>query len=288
MSEMKAIGPECTLGEGIIWHPELSCLFWFDIPAGRLYSSNAFGGGLVHWDFGEPASACGWIDSDTLLVATASGLRRFVISTGEHELIAEIESSDSLTRSNDGRVSFDGSFWIGTMDNELRTGSGSYYRYKSGEVTRLLPDISVPNATCFSPDKQYAYLCDTPRQIIWRWRLDSDGSPIDDYEVHIDLRSDDLRPDGAVCDSEGFLWNAHWGSWQVCRYAPDGSLDRVIRLPVSQPTCPCFGGDNLDILFVTSARERLSESQLERQPDAGRVLCIDVDVIGLPENRFIM
>ena len=115
--------------------------------------------------------------------------------------------------------------------------------------------------------------------------MDENGHPVGERQVHINLREENLNPDGAVCDAEGFLWNAQWGAAQVARYAPDGSLDRVIELPVSQPTCPAFGGPDLKTMFITSAKEGLSEEQLEAQPDAGNVLAIELDVEGLPEHR---
>jgi len=91
-------------------------------------------------------------------------------------------------------------------------------------------------------------------------------------------------PDGAVVDSAGYLWNAQWGGGKVVRYAPDGSIDRVITVPVSQPSCPAFGGKDLKTLYITSAREGLSAEQLAKEPLAGGVFSIDVDVPGLPEN----
>ena len=118
--------------------------------------------------------------------------------------------------------------------------------------------------------------------------LDGSGNPLSERVVHINLRDQNLNPDGAVCDAEGYLWNAQWGAWRIARYAPDGSLDRVIELPVSQPTCPAFGGADLKTLFITSATDGLSEKELKNQPDAGKIMVFDLDVKGLPEHRAIV
>lgn len=282
---MRIIEPSCNLGEGPLWHPERERLYWFDIPLGRLHVCNHLGGQHHQWDFGEPASAAGWIDRETLLVATASGLQRFDIATGKWTTVIDLESDNPVTRSNDGRIGPDGSFWIGTMALDGSAREGAFYRYHNGHMDCLASQISIPNATCFSPDGTTAYLADTRKQIIWNWPLNENGHPVGERQIHINLREQDINPDGAVCDSEGYLWNAQWGAWRIARYAPDGSLDRVIELPVSQPTCPAFGGPDLKTLFITSAKEGLDDKDLDKQPDAGKIMAVDLDVAGLPENR---
>lgn len=288
MIDITPFGPNCTLGEGPLWHPVRERLYWFDIVNGKMYSANEFGGQMRQWNFGEPASAAGWLDRETLVIATASGLQKFDIHSGQWETLADLEADNPVTRSNDGRVGPDGSLWIGTMGRALEKEAGAYYRFRRGKVMPLFDKVSIPNATCFSPDGKIAYLADTRLQVIWKWALDASGNPTGDKEVHINLRDDNLNPDGAVCDAEGYLWNAQWGSSRLARYAPDGTLDSVIDLPVSQPTCPAFGGEDLKTLFITSASENLSEDALEAQPDAGRCFMMKVDVPGLAEHQLVL
>lgn len=284
MMAYKTIGPTCVLGEGPLWHPQIMQLFWFDIPNCRLYACDELGAATGEWSFDEPASAAGWVDDKTLLVATASGLNKFNISWGQLTPIVKIEATNPLTRSNDGRTGPDGSFWIGTMALDQTIGAGAYYRHTQGGLNQLFDKVSIPNATCFSPDGGTAYLSDTRKRIIWRWPLDKSGAPIGDREVHIDLRDQGLNPDGAVCDSEGYLWNAQWGASRLARYAPDGSLERVVELPVSQPTCPAFGGKDLKTLFVTSATEGLSQKELDKNPESGKIIFFSSEVSGMPEH----
>ena len=283
MTEFSSFGPTCSLGEGPLWHPERQQLFWFDIPAGILYCANEHGGQRCEWNFGEAASAAGWNDQSTLIVATASGLQKFDIEAGTWETLAPLEADNDVTRSNDGRIGPDGSFWIGTMGYNLEPAAGAYYRYKDGVVTQLFDRVTVPNATCFSPDGETAYLSDTRKQYVWKWALDKNGSPVGEKEIYLNLRDEGLNPDGAVCDAEGYLWNAQWGASRLARYAPDGSLDKIIEMPVSQPTCPCFGGSDLKTLYITSARENLSADDLAAQPLAGQILSLRVDVPGIRE-----
>jgi L-arabinonolactonase len=93
-------------------------------------------------------------------------------------------------------------------------------------------------------------------------------------------------PDGSVIDAEGFLWNAQWGGAKLARYSPDGMVSSTFGLPVSQPTCLCFGGESFDWLFVSTATEGLSEAQLRKEPEAGNVLIYRTAFRGLPEDRF--
>lgn len=288
MQEFETIGPACRLGEGPLWHPTRKRLFWVDILNHKMFSCNAFGGQSRSWNFGEPVSEIGWVNHDTLMIATASGFQKFDLKSGSWETIAPLEANNPITRSNDGRVGPDGSFWVGTMGQKFENRAGSYYRYKNGKVTKLFGDVTVPNATCFSPDGKTAYFTDTRKRVIWRWALNADGDPHGEPQEHINMRDEGWFPDGAVCDSEGYMWNAHWGAWQIGRYAPDGSLDRIIKLPVSQPTCPAFGGEGLKTLYITSAKGGLSDEQLEKEPDAGKIIFLEIDVAGLPETAAII
>jgi sugar lactone lactonase YvrE len=93
-------------------------------------------------------------------------------------------------------------------------------------------------------------------------------------------------PDGSNVDAEGHVWNAHWGGGRVVRYAPDGSISGSIELPVSQPTCVAFGGKDLDILYITTAREHLDAAALAREPQAGHVFAYQLSIRGSVDSRY--
>ena len=106
-------------------------------------------------------------------------------------------------------------------------------------------------------------------------------------EVFIDMTAEGLHPDGSVVDAEGCLWNAQYGAGRVVRYTPDGAVDRIIEVPARRTTCPAFGGPDLRTLYITSARENMTPEQLAAEPLAGALFAVEVDVPGLPENRFV-
>lgn len=271
----------CELGEGAFWHPVRGQLFWCDIHGRRLLSRDA--GGKIEWRFSEKPSAMGWIDRETLLLATETGLRRFDIASGEHELLAPLEAEDRETRSNDGRADPSGGFWIGTMGKRAEPGRGAIWRYHRGAVERLYAGITIPNAICFSPDGALAYFADTSTRRIMAQPLDADGWPDGAPHLFVDLEPDGLNPDGAVVDAAGALWNAQWGAGRVARYLPDGRLDRTIAVGGRHASCPAFGGPELTRLFVTTAREGIE------RPDRaqGLTYAAETGIRGQAEHRVL-
>jgi sugar lactone lactonase YvrE len=278
------IDSRCQLGEGPFWHPLRNELFWFDINEHTMLSATASGSIVQTWTFDEAVSAAAVIDHERLAIATETGLKRIDLVSGRQELIVAIEADNSETRSNDSRVDRTGGFWVGTMKKEEDEPGGAVYRYRRGEITRILSDIKIPNAICFAPDGRTAYFSDTASKRILKCKTDPDtGLPIGDWTLFADVSNHRGYPDGAVTDAEGFVWNARWGGSCVVRHAPDGSIDRIVELPVSQVTCPAFGGPDYKTLFITSASKTLSPEQLAREPHAGSVFAIELDVAGLPE-----
>jgi len=102
--------------------------------------------------------------------------------------------------------------------------------------------------------------------------------------VFVDLTAEGANPDGAVVDSEGCLWNAHWDAGRVARYRPDGSFDRAIDLPAPRTTCPCLGGPELKTLFVTTGFGWMPPEKAAANPLSGAIFAVEVEVPGLPER----
>jgi len=276
---------KCQLGEGPIWHPGRQQLFFFDINEQTLFAIHANGEIADQWLFNETVAAAAIADDETLVLFSEFGLKGFQLATGGLARLTSIEADNPRTRSNDSRVHPSGAFWLGTMDNtEAEEAIGALYHYRKGVVTQLKSGVRVPNATCFSPDGRTAYWTDTPTKQILKVETDPQtGMPVGEWSVFADVSDGRGFPDGAVVDSEGFLWNAKWGGGCVVRHAPDGSIDRVIDVPVSQVTCPAFGGPELKTLFITTAAKNLSAEQLAAEKVAGGLFAIEVEVAGQAE-----
>ncbi|WP_147127231.1 SMP-30/gluconolactonase/LRE family protein [Shimia ponticola] len=272
----------CNLGEGPLWHPELQELFWFDIIGKTLHSK------AQSWTFGEHVSAAGWVDEDTLLVASETALFRFDLRTGNRTDICGLDADNPVTRSNDGRADPQGGFWIGTMGKNAEPNAGGIYRYYKGELRKLVSNITISNAICFAPDGETAYYTDTTDGRIMVWALGKDGWPEGEARVLVDLSSEDFGADGAVVDADGNLWNAQWGASRVACYGPDGGFIRAIYLPAKHVTCPAFGGPDLTTLFCTSATQGLAPPVIDNDPVQGQTFQTENVAKGQKEHQVIL
>lgn len=272
----------CELGEGPLWHPERAQLYWFDILGKQLMTRR--GETTQSWQFDEHCSAAGWVDRDTLLMASETGLWRFSLKTGARDLVAPLEADNSVTRSNDGRADPWGGFWIGSMGKDAQKYAGAIHRYYKGELRTLFTGITVSNAICFAPDRSCAYYTDTHSRRVMRQELDAnDGWPVGDPLIFLDLREDGLNPDGAVIDAAGNMWVAQWGASRVAAYSPQGAFLKSVDIGAQQASCPAFGGPNFSTLYVTSAAVGLDAGGCE-----GMTFIAENVGKGLPEYQVIL
>jgi sugar lactone lactonase YvrE len=168
-------------------------------------------------------------------------------------------------------------------------GAGGIYLLFRGELRRLYAPVTIPNAISFAPDRSCAYFADTPTRRVWRQPLaQEEGWPERDPVIFLDLEGEGLRPDGAVVDSDGCLWNAQYGAGRIARYAPDGQLLSTVNLPAANTTCPSFGGPGLSTLYITFALQGLSARQRAAQQQAGMTFAIDCPVAGQAEHRVLL
>lgn len=275
-----------VLGESVIWHPAEEVLYWVDVRAPALYRLERSGqvttlplpglaGGVV------PRRAGG------IAIALQDGFYTLDTRTGAATLLIDPEPDKPENRINDGRCDRAGRFWAGTMHVTIREPRGSLYRLDPDHtVRRMLGDITVPNSICFAPDERTMYLADTYRDVIHAYDFSAADGAISNPRVFADTTADAGHPDGSCVDVDGCVWNAQVRGGKVVRYTPDGRVDRVIPLPVTQPTCCCFGGPGLATLYVTSARQRLAPEALAREPLAGGLFAVNPGVQGLPEADY--
>lgn len=277
----------CELGEGPLWHPGRKALFWFDILGKRLFAKE--GGEDRHWDFDSHFSATGWVDRDTLLLASEEALWRFDIASGARTEICALEADNTITRSNDGRADPWGGFWIGSMGKSAEPQAGGIYRYFKGTLRQVVPDITVSNTICFAPDRSCAYYSDTVTQKVMCQPLNAaDGWPIGAPSVFLDLTDTRLFPDGAVTDAAGNIWIAMWGSACVICFDTKGQELHRIKVAAKQPTCPAFGGPDLRDLYVTSAHVGLSDKARAEYPLNGATFVMKDVAQGLPEPQVTL
>lgn len=269
----------CNLGEGVFWHPARGQLFWFDITAGWMLSQDATG--ARGWSFDGQVSAAGWIDAGTLMVAASGALLRFDIETGQTETLSSLDCAGGQLRPNDGRADPQGGFWIGTMGLAAEAQAGAIWRWYRGEMRRVHDQITIPNGISFTPDGGHVCFTDTPRRIVFRQRLDTDGWPLGEPEPWLDLRSEGLNPDGAVIDAAGRFWLAEWGAGRVAAYDPVGHFLGAVAVAAPHASCPGFGGLDLSALHITTARQGMDAAGLAAAPQAGMTFVADLSAYGI-------
>jgi sugar lactone lactonase YvrE len=200
-------------------------------------------------------------------------------------MAAPLERGAARLRFNDGRTDRQGRFWAGTMvEGGGSEPLGRLYRLdRKGRVTRQPYPVFISNALCTSPDGSHLYFADSRRRTIFVYDLDRISGILSNRRRFVEPPPGAF-PDGANVD---FVWNAHRGAGRIVRYAPDGCIDRTVEVPASQPSCIAFGGPEMNLLFVTSARDGLKDDILLRQPSAGNLFVYRTDITGLPDADFI-
>jgi L-arabinonolactonase len=283
MTPLHRLDVENILGEGILWDARTQTAVWTDIQSSRFWQWQP-GSSPESFALPQRLGSIALTDNPgTHLGAFEQGFARFTPSTGAFAMLAPVSADHPHLRLNDGRVDRSGTFWAGSMAEARGTPLGSLWRFDGGaRATPFFGDIKIPNSLCWSRDGTKMYFADSPRQTIWRYAFDAARGPVGQPAVFA-TTTGERYPDGSCIDSEDHLWNAQWGSGEVVRYRPDGSIDRRIELPVSQPSCPAFGGPDLNLLMVTTARDGLTPETLAEQPLAGSLFVYQTDVTGLPE-----
>lgn len=267
----------CELGEGPTFDPETNIAWWFDITGCKLFEHRFDAGQTIAHDLPRMASVVAKIDRNRQLLAMENGLYIRTIETGSLVLRQPLEADNNITRSNDGRTHPSGTLWIGTMGKNAEKYAGAIYWYDGRELKTLFPNVTIPNAICFSEDGTTGYFTDTAGGKMMRVDVDpANGLPISDPDIFIDHRGNEGGLDGAIVDRDGTVWNARWGASTVDAYAPeDGRLIRSIALPASQVSCPAFCGAKGQNMIVTSAWQGQTADQRKDDPCGGQTFLID-------------
>lgn len=275
------------LGESPCWVAERGLLYWIDLRAPALHRLEPATGLCRTWTMPDLIGAVVGRRSGGVIVAVRHALHGFNPETETLVRLATVEDRPPENRLNDAKCDPAGRILCGSMwDFGLRTTGGLYRVEPAGTVTRLRKDVTVANAIAFAPDGRTLYFADTRKGTIEQADYDTSSGAAGPWRPFVAADAAPGRPDGATVDANGYVWNARYQGGCLARFAPDGSLDRIVKLPVSQPTACAFGNADLRTLYVTSARQKLSEGERAAQPLAGALLALDVGVAGLREPLF--
>jgi sugar lactone lactonase YvrE len=301
MKRDHAFDPECVcrsddlVGESPIWCASERALYWVDIIGRAVRRLEPDTGRLDSWDMPTFPTVIAMRRAGGAVVALADGVYLFDFDQPP-QLFCRVEPERPENRLNDGRCDRQGRLWLGTMYNNLNpdgsprditASTGAIFRVDSdGKVTRWTdPAFGITNTFAWSPDDASLYVADTLADEIYRFSFEPDSGALSQRRIFASKPGRGL-PDGSCVDAEGYLWNARWGGGCLIRFAPNGQVDRVIELPITNPTSCTFGGADLATLYVTSARAGLSAQRIDSEPREGGVFAFQPGARGLPESEF--
>ena len=275
------------LGECPLWDEPTQSLFWIDGHARLVRRITPASGEYSEWLLPSAIGSIALCESGRLLVALASEFSYLDLASGQLEKIAGVTHVEEKIRMNDGRTDRAGRFVAGSLVMGRNEKLGALYQVNAaGQVNMLDKGFAISNGTCFSPDGSWLYFTDSRTRKIMRYPYDKATGKAGTPTVLIDTEPLASAGDGATVDSEGFIWTALVEIGKMGRFSPEGKLDRLIDMPVRYVTCPCFGGPDLDILYVTSISNS-GNALKDDHPDAGALFAVHgTGVRGLPEVRF--
>jgi sugar lactone lactonase YvrE len=278
---------KCALGEGAIWDERQQLLYWVDILGGKLFRYNPQTNENYAYDIGQQVGTVVLRESGGFMLAVREGLATFHPDTGLH-VVARPEQDKPKNRFNDGKADPAGRFWAGTIADDEELGAASLYSLERDmKVRKMLGNLTISNGIVWSRDHKTMYHVDSTVRTITAFDYYQATGDIRNGRIVIQVPEEMGYPDGMSIDSEGMLWVAHWSYSSVVRWNPHtAEVLEEIKFPVSQVSSCAFGGENLNILYVTSAAKQLSEQQLAQEPLAGGLFSVEVGVRGTLSYRF--
>ncbi|MBV8652618.1 MAG: SMP-30/gluconolactonase/LRE family protein, partial [Alphaproteobacteria bacterium] len=225
------IDAKAALGEGPLWDVEEQRLYWIDSLGPAVHACDPRGGSRRTWTLPEPIGSLALRKEGGAVLALKSGFHFLDFETGEVTRIAEPDPGEPRIRMNDGKVDRHGRFVAGYMDTEERDPlCGLFSLAPDLGVVQLDDSIICSNGPCWSPDDRVFYFADTTRKVIYAYDYDIATGMAANRRVFASFESLRGYPDGATVDAEGFVWSAEVYSGRLIRFAPDGSIDRIVGL----------------------------------------------------------
>jgi sugar lactone lactonase YvrE len=276
------------VGEGPVWDDRAGVVWWVDIKAPALHRFDPASGANRTWPMPSRLGTVQLRVGGGLVGAFKDGFALIDPETGDVTPLADPEAHLPGNRFNDGGIDAAGRFWAGTMDDQEADPTGHLYRLDpDGTVAGFEAHFAITNGVDWSLDERTLYFVDTTNGRIHAYDFDPATGHPGPRRIFAELPAEAGHPDGLLVDAEDHLWGAHWGGGRLTRYRPDGSVERVIPIPAPQVTSACFGGADLDVLYVTTAAIGMDAEALVRYPHAGGLFAITgLGIRGRPTRRF--
>lgn len=275
-----------ALGEGPLWSEREQALYWVDILNTTLHRHSPREG-QRSWRIAEGVSAVAESTRGDLVITQRHGFARFDPASGLATPLLQVESDLPGNRFNDGKCDARGRYWAGTMDFACKEPTGSLYRLDPDlRCTKMDTGYAVTNGPAWSSDWRTMYHNDSVNGRVYAFDFDLESGDLANKRLFLQLDKDEGSPDGMTTDAEGGLWIAQWGAGRLTRRDARGKVTMTVELPCSQITSCAFGGPGLRTLFITSAADGLSPQQREREPLAGGLFALELEIAGVPAQTY--
>jgi sugar lactone lactonase YvrE len=271
-----ACAQPCITGESPVWDHRIGRLHWVDIRSEAVFTLDPGSGIVQRVPAGEQVGFVALTAKPDVVVAgLKSGLYTLNLKTATKTLLCTVDADKPGNRINDGTVASDGAILFGTLDCDYQAANGSFWRFHKGALSSLGGAMIITNGPGVSTDGKTVLTVDSIARRIERNSY-SKGA-LTPQGLFAEIPIGQGVPDGVAFDVDGFAWIAHYGGGRISRFRPDGSVDRVVNLPVQQVTKCAFGGPELKTLFITTAAHRRS---LADEPLAGALFSVPVETAG--------
>ncbi len=287
MNPELVLDAKAALGEGPLWSAKDRCLYWVDIDAGHVHLFDPVSAADRTIRVGQAVGTVVPRRRGGVMLALRHGFASLDLQTERVEMLVDPQP-DEGTRFNDGKCDPAGRFWAGTLDPTDAPRRGALYRLDADlSVHTMIPRVTIANGIAWSLDARTLYFIDTPTLRVTAFDYDNHSGNIANPRTVVEIPEEDGWPDGMAIDAAGNLWIGMWEGYQVGCWNPrTGRKLASIRVPAKRVTACAFGGENLDELYITTARMELSDEELEEHPHSGGIFRVKPGVRGIRAFEF--
>ena len=282
------IDSQCTLAEGPVWDESRQQLLWVDILQKTVHCYDAGSAQRQVTEYPETVGTVALTDNGNWLVALKQQVLLCPPFSSVGKILFSANERHPANRFNDGKCTPDGAFLVGTMDMDEKAPNGKLYWLDARRNAKtVLPAVTISNGMAWDLPRKRLYYIDTPTQQVQVASYDPVSGEMGAFLPFLNVPSELGFPDGMTIDEAGNLYIAMWSGARVAVFSGDsGTYLYSIKVAAPNTTCPVFGGENMNELFISTARVGLNDSQLQKYPASGGIFRVKLAAKGLPTYRF--